>query len=358
VAWGGTLPAVGDSLSFGQFGTQATNVVLQQATPVLADGIGVVWTLPNVNAPAGLPAAIVPFTLLNNIVLWVNTSTASTQAAGDSTATWDLSEGSNSYVLNNNTIEIMAGSAMIGDSSASPGAAAGNGIQGSGRINLFSTAQLTLWGSAGGGQIVDFLSNGAKLTLETPQQFAGTIAGFQSGDSVDIVGIAPPGSAPLGQLGTTVTVTPTANVQIIGLYQQALDRDPDPLSVNYWQQQLNAGMSLNAILNILAYSAEATTKLTALFEDVKGGPIAATELWQITNLESQLAAGSSLPTVEATLVGQAQSCLPNWPQYCRATPTEWMPFFRKPVSSMIQAWIGSSRVIDGSTRSRTRVSTA
>ena len=35
-------------------------------------------------------------------------------------------------------------------------------------------------------------------------------------------------------------------------------------------------------------------------------------------------------------------------QYCRATPTEWLPFFGKPVSSMIQAWTGSSRVIDGS----------
>jgi hypothetical protein len=50
--------------------------------------------------------------------------------------------------------------------------------------------------------------------------------------------------------------------------------------------------------------------------------------------------------------------LPNWPQYCRATPTEWLPFFGKPVSSMIHAWTGSSQVIDGSTRSRTRVSTA
>ncbi len=36
-----------------------------------------------------------------------------------------------------------------------------------------------------------------------------------------------------------------------------------------------------------------------------------------------------------------------------ATPTERLPFFGNPVSSMIQAWIGSPLVIDGNTCSRT-----
>src|SRR5215471_4630329 len=31
------------------------------------------------------------------------------------------------------------------------------------------------------------------------------------------------------------------------------------------------------------------------------------------------------------------SCLPNCPQYCRATPTECLPFFGKPVSTTIHA---------------------
>ncbi len=34
------------------------------------------------------------------------------------------------------------------------------------------------------------------------------------------------------------------------------------------------------------------------------------------------------------------SCLPTCPQYCRATPTECLPFFGKPVSSTIQATTG------------------
>jgi hypothetical protein len=35
------------------------------------------------------------------------------------------------------------------------------------------------------------------------------------------------------------------------------------------------------------------------------------------------------------------SCLPTWPQYCRATPTECVPSVTNPVSSTIQALIGS-----------------
>jgi hypothetical protein len=34
------------------------------------------------------------------------------------------------------------------------------------------------------------------------------------------------------------------------------------------------------------------------------------------------------------------SCLPTCPQYWRVTPTEFSPFFTKPVSSTIQATIG------------------
>ena len=34
------------------------------------------------------------------------------------------------------------------------------------------------------------------------------------------------------------------------------------------------------------------------------------------------------PPIGSPLTWQL-SCLPNWPQYCRATPTEWLPFLRK-----------------------------
>src|SRR5215218_6981176 len=50
------------------------------------------------------------------------------------------------------------------------------------------------------------------------------------------------------------------------------------------------------------------------------------------------------------------SCLPSWPQYWRATPTECRPFLGTPVSSMIQASMGPARSIAGRTRSRTLVS--
>src|SRR5208283_2946405 len=52
------------------------------------------------------------------------------------------------------------------------------------------------------------------------------------------------------------------------------------------------------------------------------------------------------------------SCLPSWPQYCLATPTECLPFFGNPVSSMFDASIGPSASIFGSTIWRTLVRTA
>ena len=52
------------------------------------------------------------------------------------------------------------------------------------------------------------------------------------------------------------------------------------------------------------------------------------------------------------------SCLPSCPQYCRATPTECLPFLGKPVSSRINARIRPRRSMTGRTCVRTAVSTA
>src|SRR3954449_1644861 len=46
------------------------------------------------------------------------------------------------------------------------------------------------------------------------------------------------------------------------------------------------------------------------------------------------------------------SCLPSWPQYWRATPTECRPFLGKPVSSMIQASIAPLPSITGRVSNR------
>ena len=47
------------------------------------------------------------------------------------------------------------------------------------------------------------------------------------------------------------------------------------------------------------------------------------------------------------------SCLPIWPQYCRATPTECLPCLGNPVSSTIHATTGPCFCIAGSTCRRT-----
>ena len=65
----------------------------------------------------------------------------------------------------------------------------------------------------------------------------------------------------------------------------------------------------------------------------------------------------SLVTDKLTATRQF-SCLPTCPQYCRATPTECVPFFTNPVSSTTQATTGSFAVIAATAYSRTRRSTA
>jgi hypothetical protein len=50
------------------------------------------------------------------------------------------------------------------------------------------------------------------------------------------------------------------------------------------------------------------------------------------------------------------SCLPVCPQRCRATPTEWVPFPGRPVSSTIQATTGPLFVITAKAESRVQPS--
>ena len=52
------------------------------------------------------------------------------------------------------------------------------------------------------------------------------------------------------------------------------------------------------------------------------------------------------------------SCLPSWPQYCRPTPTEWVPILGLPVSLTIQQQIGPLNAMTGSTRARIAASKA
>src|SRR5205809_1035948 len=66
---------------------------------------------------------------------------------------------------------------------------------------------------------------------------------------------------------------------------------------------------------------------------------------------------ASVATERVTATWQL-SRLPSWPQYCRATPTESLPFFGRPVSSTIQARTGPRSSIAGSAWARTAPSRA
>ena len=62
--------------------------------------------------------------------------------------------------------------------------------------------------------------------------------------------------------------------------------------------------------------------------------------------------------IDSDTVTRQLSCLPVWPQYCRATPTECFPFFGNPVSSKIQCTASSGAISSGSTRLATADSIA
>ena len=181
---GGTLPAVGDSLLFAlpaptfDLGIMSVTVDSNFAHPNLVAGTGTVtWTLPDQIGQQS------PFSLINTSQIWINTSTASYSTVGSGSftlQTYTASAGTaTSTFVNSGAIEIMGGTAAITNT----------GVQGTGRIDLFNTATLTVTGIVGGGQTINFMGTQEVLNLNTPSYFAGAIAGFQNGDTIDLVGI-------------------------------------------------------------------------------------------------------------------------------------------------------------------------
>ena len=86
----------------------------------------------------------------------------------------------------------------------------------------------------------------------------------------------------------------------------------------------------------------------------KGGDAVAEASVHVMAGIGQHNAGRNAAATERLKAGWQVSCLPSWPQYCRAAPTECLPCLGKPVSSMIQAWIEPCCSIAGSTRNGPR----
>jgi hypothetical protein len=103
----------------------------------------------------------------------------------------------------------------------------------------------------------------------------------------------------LSTAGEAVTVT--AGSSIVLLYEQVLGRDPDALGLGFWLQQLNSGTPLATIRQLIAVSPEEAGIVTEVYKDAYGQTPSSTE---ISTLESQLVAGSTLQQVEAPIIAQ------------------------------------------------------
>jgi hypothetical protein len=104
-------------------------------------------------------------------------------------------------VIDNGTVSVSAGGVLTGASATFVGSVTNNGtvadssgafsfsalISGTGALNLSAGGTLALLAGAASGQTVDFGSGGGLLELGTPLDFAGTIAGFASGDTIDLL---------------------------------------------------------------------------------------------------------------------------------------------------------------------------
>ncbi len=101
-------------------------------------------------------------------------------------------------IANNGTIEAHAGGLYLAQS-----------VLGTGALLIDSASTLELAGSVAANQTVRFLSNTGTLKIDTPTGFAGTLAGLQAGDVLDL-----PGQVLTGvglSSGTLVASTATQN---------------------------------------------------------------------------------------------------------------------------------------------------
>jgi hypothetical protein len=102
-----------------------------------------------------------------------------TSVAGSSSP----SELSIQHLVNHGTVDVLAGSQMLVDSKVSPHGS-GHGV-----FNLYNKATLTFENRVGASQEVAFSGAGGTLALADTHDFFAVIGDFQSGDTIDLIGL-------------------------------------------------------------------------------------------------------------------------------------------------------------------------
>jgi hypothetical protein len=148
----------------------------------------------------------------------------------------------------------------------------GSAVSGAGSIDVGKLGLVVFAGAVASGQTVAMTSTNSEVVLDLPSSFAGTVAGFQSSDRIDLVGVATVGTG-VSAVGATAVVTSGGSSVTLDVgklasgYGYALDSDGNGGSNLFTGKVFNGPASgygtfapgaQNAIINAQGYGNKIT----------------------------------------------------------------------------------------------------
>jgi hypothetical protein len=157
--------------------------------------------------------------LTSSGTLELNTGTLIANGAVTSTGTLDVGDGS-TLTLNQGATLVGVGNGGTIDAASGTVTISGN-ILGAGTLQIGSAATLMLSGHGDAQQQVDFTATTGGLSLASPTDFGGTIAGFGGSDTIDLLQLQANGVSFLnGVLDVTENGVSVVDLKVLGNYQQ------------------------------------------------------------------------------------------------------------------------------------------
>lgn len=157
--------------------------------------------------------------LTSSGTLELNTGTLIANGAVTSTGTLDVGDGS-TLTLNQGATLVGVGNGGTIDAASGTVTISGN-ILGAGTLQIGSAATLMLSGHGDAQQQVDFTATTGGLSLASPTDFGGTIAGFGGSDTIDLLQLQANGVSFLnGVLDVTDNGVSVVDLKVLGNYQQ------------------------------------------------------------------------------------------------------------------------------------------
>src|SRR5216684_5561523 len=187
-------------------------------------------------------------------------------------------------------------------------------VSGTGTIDLASGALVSLRSAVGSGQVVSFVDGTGRLSLSQPGSFAGSVQGFQRGDTIDVKGIGLAASYTYNSTSHLLTLNNGGGTQVAQITLSTSAATPlftigtdggggtmfAVLSQSYFIGTYTSGIVLSnpAIQqpSTVAATGSVTNTTTAHSGDAVYGTNAAA--WDFTNLGTLTATGANSKGVE------------------------------------------------------------